>query len=89
MPKFEFKKAKYFDEKFVSIILQVSAILTFATEGFYCILSGMKNILISSGIEVLKGEPIAKLNNGKNNQLYFELRLNGKIVNPKSKVEIL
>ena len=58
-------------------------------EGFYCILSGMKNILISSGIEVLKGEPIAKLNNGKNNQLYFELRLNGKIVNPKSKVEIL
>ena len=58
-------------------------------EGFYCILSGMKNILISSGIEVLKGEPIAKLNTGKNNQLYFELRLNGKIVNPKSKVEIL
>ena len=58
-------------------------------EGFYCILSGMKNILISSGIEVLKGEPIAKLNNGKNNQLYFELRLNGKIINPKSKVEIL
>ena len=58
-------------------------------EGFYCILSGMKNILISSGIEVLKGEPIAKLNTGKNNQLYFELRLNGKIINPKSKVEIL
>ena len=58
-------------------------------EGFYCILSGMKNILISSGIEVLKGEPIAKLNTGKNSQLYFELRLNGKIVNPKSKVEIL
>ena len=58
-------------------------------EGFYCILSGMKNILISSGIEVLKGEPIAKLNTGKNSQLYFELRLNGKIINPKSKVEIL
>ena len=58
-------------------------------EGFYCILSGMKNILISSGIEVLKGEPIAKLNTGENNQLYFELRLNGKIINPKSKVEIL
>ena len=58
-------------------------------EGYYCILSGMKNILISSGIEVLKGEPIAKLNTGKNNQLYFELRLNGKIINPKSKVEIL
>ena len=30
-------------------------------EGFYCVLSGMKNILISSGIEVLKGEPIAKV----------------------------
>ena len=57
-------------------------------EGFYCILSGMKNILISSGIEVLKGEPMAKLNTGKNSQLYFELRLNGKIVNPKSKVEV-
>ena len=30
-------------------------------EGFYCVLSDMKNILISSGIEVLKGEPIAKI----------------------------
>ena len=58
-------------------------------KGFYCILSGMKNIIISSGIEVLKGEPIAKLDSISNNQLYFELRVNGKIINPKSKVEIL
>ena len=58
-------------------------------EGFYCVLSGMKNILISSGIEVLKGEPIAKIGSKPNSQLYFELRLNGKIINPKSKVEIL
>ena len=58
-------------------------------EGFYCVLSGMKNILISSGIEVLKGEPIAKIGSNPNSQLYFELRLNGKIINPKSKVEIL
>ena len=58
-------------------------------DGFYCILSGMRNILISSGSEVLIGEPIAKIKPEKNNQLYFELRLNGKIINPKSKVEIL
>ena len=57
-------------------------------DGLYCVLSGMKNILISSGIEVLRGEPIAKLDS-ENSQLYFELRLNGKVINPKSKVEIL
>ena len=39
-----------------------------------CILSGMKNIIISSGIEVLKGEPIAKIGSN-NSQLYFELRV--------------
>ena len=58
-------------------------------EGYYSILSGMKNIIISSGSEVFIGEPIAKISAGNNNQLYFELRLNGKIINPKSKVEIL
>jgi len=58
-------------------------------EGYYCILSGMKKIIISSGNEVFKGEPIAKLSSDSNSQLYFELRLNGKIINPKSKVEIL
>lgn len=58
-------------------------------EGYYCILSGMKKIIISSGNEVFMGEPIAKLSADTNNQLYFELRLNGKIINPKSKVEIL
>ena len=58
-------------------------------EGYYSILSGMKKIIISSGSEVFIGEPIAKISAGNNNQLYFELRLNGKIINPKSKVEIL
>ena len=58
-------------------------------EGYYCILSGMKKIIISSGNEVFMGEPIAKISAGSNSQLYFELRLNGKIINPKSKVEIL
>ena len=58
-------------------------------EGFSCVLSGMRNILVSSGSEVLMGEPIAKITSEVNNQLYFELRLNGKIINPKSKVEIL
>ena len=48
----------------------------------------MKNILNSSGNEVLIGEPIAKISSTIKNQLYFELRLNGKIINPKSKVEI-
>ena len=58
-------------------------------EGYYCILSGMKKIMISSGNEVFMGEPIAKISAENNSQLYFELRLNGKIINPKSKVEIL
>ncbi len=58
-------------------------------EGYYCILSGMKKIIISSGNEVFMGEPIAKISAENNSQLYFELRLNGKIINPKSKVEIL
>ena len=57
-------------------------------EGYYSILSGMKKIIISSGSEVFIGEPIAKISRN-NSQLYFELRLNGKIINPKSKVEIL
>ena len=58
-------------------------------QGYYCILSGMKKIMISSGNEVFIGEPIAKISAERNSQLYFELRLNGKIINPKSKVEIL
>ena len=58
-------------------------------QGYYSILSGMKKIMISSGNEVFIGEPIAKISAGNNSQLYFELRLNGKIINPKSKVEIL
>ena len=45
--------------------------------------------MISSGNEVFIWEPIAKISAGNNSQLYFELRLNGKIINPKSKVEIL
>ncbi len=57
--------------------------------GFTCVLIGMKNLLISSGNEVLKGEPIAKIFPDMRSQLYFELRQNGKVINPKSKVEIL
>lgn len=57
--------------------------------GFTSVLIGMKNLLISTGNEVLAGEPIAKIFSNKKNQLYFELRENGKIVDPKSKVEIL
>jgi septal ring factor EnvC (AmiA/AmiB activator) len=49
----------------------------------------MKNLLISTGNEVLVGEPIAKISSKMKSQLYFELRQNGKIVDPKSKVEIL
>ena len=59
------------------------------SNGFTCVLIGMKNLLISSGNEVLKGEPIAKIFPDVRSQLYFELRQNGKVINPKSKVEIL
>ncbi len=57
--------------------------------GFTSVLIGMKNLLISAGNEVLVGEPIAKISSTIKSQLYFELRENGKIANPKSKVEIL
>ena len=57
--------------------------------GFTSVLIGMKNLLISTGNEVLMGEPIAKISSNMKSQLYFELRQNGKIVDPKSKVEIL
>ena len=57
--------------------------------GFTSVLIGMRNLLISAGNEVLVGEPIAKISSSIKSQLYFELRENGKIVDPKSKVEIL
>ncbi len=57
--------------------------------GFTSVLIGMKNLLISAGNEVLIGEPIAKISSTIKSQLYFELRENGKIIDPKSKVEIL
>ncbi len=58
-------------------------------KGFTSVLIGMRNLLITTGNEVLAGEPIAKINSNDKSQLYFELRENGKIVDPKSKVEIL
>ena len=56
---------------------------------FLTILSGMNKIIISTGNEVLKGEPIAKVFAEKENQIYFELRYRGKVIDPKSEVEIL
>ena len=56
---------------------------------FHCIISGMNIILASSGSEVLKGEPIARVTGNSNNQIYFELRHRGKTIDPKSEVEIL
>ncbi len=58
-------------------------------KGFTSVLIGMRNLLISTGNEVLIGEPIAKISSNIKSQLYFELRENGKVVDPKSKVEIL
>ena len=58
-------------------------------KGFTSVLIGMRSLLISTGNEVLAGEPIAKISSTLQSQLYFELRENGKIVDPKSKVEIL
>ena len=58
-------------------------------KGFTSVLIGMRNLLISTGNEVLLGEPIAKISPKFKNQLYFELRENGRVVDPKSKVEIL
>ena len=57
--------------------------------GFTSVLIGMRNLLISTGNEVLKGEPIAKVFVEKENQIYFELRYRGKVIDPKSEVEIL
>ena len=58
-------------------------------KGFTSVLIGMRNLLISTGNEVLVGEPIAKISSNIKSQLYFELRENGRVVDPKSKVEIL
>ena len=58
-------------------------------KGFTSVLIGMRSLLISTGNDVLAGEPIAKISSTLQSQLYFELRENGKIVDPKSKVEIL
>ena len=56
---------------------------------FQTILTGMHKILISTGNEVLRGEPIARISKKANNQLYFEMRYKGKIIDPKTEVEIL
>ncbi len=53
------------------------------------ILSGMNKILISTGNQVFKGEPIAKIFVKSRNKVYFELRYKGKVIDPKSEVEIL
>ena len=57
-------------------------------KGFISVSIGMKNLLISTGNNVLVGEPIAKISSNSMSQLYFELRENGVIIDPKSKVEI-
>ena len=48
----------------------------------------MDKIIISSGNKVLRVSQL-RVSKKFNNKLYFELRKNGKIINPKSKVEIL
>ena len=58
---------------------------------YHTILSGMDEILIASGNEVLRGEPIAKnyLFKNETKKIYFELRFKGKPIDPKREVEIL
>ncbi|MDC3091654.1 peptidoglycan DD-metalloendopeptidase family protein [Rickettsiales bacterium] len=58
---------------------------------YQTILSGMDEIIAISGNKVFKGEPIAKNYFIENNKkrLYFELRYQGKPIDPKREVEIL
>ena len=60
-------------------------------KGFHTILSGMDEIITIAGNKVLPGEPIAKNNNIKKSKkrIYFELRYQGKAIDPKREVEIL
>ena len=60
-------------------------------KGFHSILSGMDEIITGAGNKVLPGEPIAKNNNIKKTKkrIYFELRYQGKAIDPKREVEIL
>ena len=60
-------------------------------KGFHSILSGMDEIITIAGNKVLPGEPIAKNNNIKKRKkrIYFELRYQGKAIDPKREVEIL
>jgi murein hydrolase activator len=58
---------------------------------YQTILSGMDEIIAVSGNKVFKGEPVAKNYFIENNKkrLYFELRYQGKPIDPKREVEIL
>ena len=53
--------------------------------GYFCILSGMDKIIISSGNKVFKGEPIASIKKF-NNKLYFELKKMEKLLTLNQKL---
>ena len=54
--------------------------------GYFCILSGMDNIMISSGNKVFKGEPIARISKKFKNKLYFELKKTEKSLTQNQKL---
>ncbi len=61
------------------------------SDRYHTILSGMDEILTTSGNKVLVGEPIAKyyFSGVNKKRIYFELRFKGKAIDPKKEVEIL
>lgn len=52
-------------------------------DGYFVLLTGLNDLYIDAGDTVRRGEPVGKLPNGNNTELYIELRKNGSPVDPK------
>jgi len=59
------------------------------TDGYDLVLAGLDRVEVRTGDQLLAGEPVGRMpRNGAENRLYFELRENGKGVNPAPWLEV-
>lgn len=59
------------------------------TGGYDLVLAGLDRVEVRTGDQLLAGEPVGRMpRNGAENRLYFELRENGKGVNPAPWLEV-
>jgi len=52
-------------------------------DGYFVLLTGLNDLYVDAGDTIQRGEPVGKLPNKNNAELYIELRRNGSPVNPK------